>query len=82
MKNNNFLGNKHKLIIKNKLTVVDCNRVFHWGCFLDDTMMIVQQVQSFKLFVATTTLSTHFLMCSQTINSTKSFVAFVTANFS
>ena len=71
------------MTIKYKLTVAGLNRVafFHWGCFLGETMMVVQQIQSLKLFSTTTTLTTHFLMCFHTIGSGKAFLAFATINF-
>ena len=60
------------------------NRVafFHWGCFLGETIMVAQQIQSLKLFVATTTPAAYFLMCFQTIGSGKTFFAFATTNSS
>ena len=72
------------MFIKYKLIVAGRNRAefFHWGCFLGETMMVAQQVQGLKLFVATTTLAAYFLICSQTIGSSKSFVAFFTMNSS
>ena len=39
-------------------------------------------VQSLKLFVAATPFAAYFLMCSQTIGSAKTFVAFATTNSS